>query len=91
MHAPVPPYTKDELQAMPPEFRKRIAAIKESRDLQFKVFRVGQVPCGFFDRESRTCSEYEKRPAVCRDFKLGDLDCLDYRRRAELDDGNGQD
>jgi Fe-S-cluster containining protein len=38
--------------------------------------------CAALDRKTMLCSIYERRPAVCRDFELGDHDCLAERSKA---------
>ena len=38
--------------------------------------------CAALDRKTMLCSIYERRPTVCRDFALGDHDCLAERSKA---------
>ena len=35
--------------------------------------------CAALDRHSMSCSIYEQRPFVCREFAMGGADCLDER------------
>jgi Fe-S-cluster containining protein len=37
--------------------------------------------CTALDRNSMRCTIYERRPEICRDFAMGDSDCLEQRRR----------
>jgi Fe-S-cluster containining protein len=41
-------------------------------------------PCIWFDEETRRCRHYEYRPLACREFPIGEEDCLDARRRAGM-------
>jgi uncharacterized protein len=38
--------------------------------------------CAALDRKTMLCSIYERRPSICRDFELGDHDCLAERSKA---------
>jgi len=35
--------------------------------------------CVALDRDNMCCSMYERRPFVCREFAMGETDCLDER------------
>jgi Fe-S-cluster containining protein len=35
--------------------------------------------CAALDRNTMMCKIYEKRPLICREFKMGDADCIDER------------
>lgn len=35
--------------------------------------------CVWFDQQERNCMHHEHRPNVCRDFKVGSKDCVDWR------------
>ena len=37
-------------------------------------------PCFWLDPESRLCKHHEYRPRVCRDFEIGNAQCLDWRK-----------
>ena len=37
-------------------------------------------PCTWFDPESRLCIHHEYRPQVCREFQVGNAECLEWRR-----------
>jgi len=39
--------------------------------------------CAALDRNTMRCSIYQKRPWVCREFKMGDYDCI-VERTANL-------
>lgn len=36
--------------------------------------------CAALDRDSMRCTIYELRPLICREFELGEADCLNERR-----------
>ncbi|MGH8355117.1 MAG: YkgJ family cysteine cluster protein [Pseudomonas sp.] len=36
--------------------------------------------CAALDRNSMLCSIYENRPLICREFEMGEADCLEERR-----------
>ena len=35
--------------------------------------------CAALDRDSMTCSIYERRPLICRDFEMGEYECRSER------------
>jgi Fe-S-cluster containining protein len=37
--------------------------------------------CVALDRETMLCSIYEQRPFICRDYELGDYDCINERNK----------
>lgn len=39
----------------------------------------GKTPCLWYDAEARRCRHYEHRPQVCREFEVGEEDCLRLR------------
>ena len=39
--------------------------------------------CSALDRNTMMCMIYEKRPLICREFKMGDADCI-VERTANL-------
>jgi Fe-S-cluster containining protein len=41
--------------------------------------------CQALDRDTMLCSIYEKRPYLCRDYKVGDYDCLEERKKLPFD------
>jgi Fe-S-cluster containining protein len=41
-------------------------------------------PCSWYDPASCRCRHYDYRPAACRAFALGGIDCRDARRRAGM-------
>lgn len=40
--------------------------------------------CAALERKTMLCSIYGRRPTVCRDFALGDSDCMTERSAAGL-------
>ena len=40
--------------------------------------------CLALDRKTMLCTIYEKRPYLCRDYKVGDYDCLVEREKLEI-------
>ena len=58
-------------------------ALIQEIDETFSGLRRGEEPqeqCLWFDPETRSCSHYEWRPQVCRDYELGGKACLIERR-----------
>ena len=37
--------------------------------------------CAALDRQTMLCTIYQRRPLICREFEVGDSDCLDERRQ----------
>jgi Fe-S-cluster containining protein len=37
--------------------------------------------CAALDRQTMLCTIYERRPLICREFEVGDSDCLNERRQ----------
>lgn len=37
--------------------------------------------CAAVDRNTMRCVIYERRPGVCREYRMGDSDCIGERRR----------
>ena len=50
-----------------------------------RMARLDDGWCAALDRESLTCTIYEQRPQICRDFKMGGSECLS-ERAAESND-----
>ena len=41
--------------------------------------RLGDGWCAALDRETLRCTIYERRPAICRDFRMGGDECIEER------------
>lgn len=37
--------------------------------------------CAALDRNTMLCTIYARRPTICRDFQMGDSDCVEERSR----------
>ena len=37
--------------------------------------------CAALDRNTMRCTIYEHRPMICRDYRMGESDCIDERSR----------
>jgi uncharacterized protein len=37
--------------------------------------------CAALDRNTMLCTIYERRPGICRDYQMGDSDCIEERSR----------
>ena len=35
--------------------------------------------CAALDRKTMRCTIYEQRPDICRDYEMGDSDCIEQR------------
>jgi Fe-S-cluster containining protein len=44
------------------------------------MLRLDDGWCAALDRNSMMCSIYEQRPLICREFEMGEVDCLNERR-----------
>lgn len=44
-----------------------------------RMARLDDGWCAALDRNTMTCIIYEKRPLICREFKMGDYECLSER------------
>ena len=53
----------------------------QTDDLYFVMKRGEDGWCEALNRETMLCSIYEKRPFICRDYKLGDYDCINERNK----------
>ena len=40
---------------------------------------LGEMPCIWFDLQTRQCRHYEHRPRICRDFERGTPECHGWR------------
>lgn len=40
-----------------------------------------ELPCLWLNTETKRCDHYDLRPAVCREFEIGDPDCIAHRQR----------
>ena len=63
---------------LPEELRRELI---EYRD-QYQHPPVGELdgPCFWYDIETKLCKHHQYRPNVCRDFKVGCSDCLQWRQ-----------
>jgi Fe-S-cluster containining protein len=41
-----------------------------------------ELPCLWYDEETKRCRHYEHRPEYCREFEVGGEDCLAWREPA---------
>lgn len=37
--------------------------------------------CAALDRNTLRCTIYERRPTICRDYQMGESDCIEERSR----------
>lgn len=84
MHMAVPPFI-DEHENLPDEVLADYREAVHSRELQFAVHGVDEIPCAWFDMVTRRCRHYEHRPKICRDFDMGGDDCRRMREQAGFD------
>jgi Fe-S-cluster containining protein len=45
------------------------------------MIRLEDGLCAALDRKTMLCTIYERRPLVCREYAVGDYDCLTERRQ----------
>jgi len=43
--------------------------------------RLDDLWCAALDRNTMRCRIYERRPIVCRDYRMGESDCIGERSR----------
>jgi Fe-S-cluster containining protein len=56
--------------------------LTEQVDSLYYVMKRGEDGwCEALNRETMLCSIYEKRPFICRDYQLGDYDCINERNK----------
>ena len=41
-------------------------------------------PCTWWDPETKLCRHHQHRPQVCRDFEVGSVACLDWRKAYQI-------
>jgi uncharacterized protein len=58
--------------------RETIVSLKSTGGASFGT------PCSWYDLDSDRCRHYDYRPAACRAFAVGGVDCHDARRRAGM-------
>ena len=46
--------------------------------------RLGDGWCAALDRHTMRCTIYARRPTICRDYQLGDSDCLEQRAQGRV-------
>ena len=44
------------------------------------MLRLDDGWCAALDRNTMMCTIYEKRPLICREFEMGDVECLNERQ-----------
>ena len=76
----VPPFL-DEIDFIPPELQQEVK--QYAKLLAAVPYPPG--PCLWFDVTTRKCRHHEHRPNVCREFPIGEEDCLAYRVRWGVD------
>lgn len=69
------------LMDAPVEVREELRAYYEDvQQGKLEDRTLYDVPCLWFDERTRKCKHYEWRPDVCREFKVGEEDCLRVRQ-----------
>lgn len=87
MHMAVPPFFGNDdarEQALPPRLKAELAAIWETRRVQFAATGSDHVPCAWFDLVTRKCRHWEHRPDACRDYTIGNRSCRSQRKAAGI-------
>lgn len=80
----VPPFETQEIVDLPQDVLKSWLSVCEARAQQLRMSGTDQIPCGWFDMETRTCRHYESRPSICRNFDRGNEACRDMREMGGL-------
>lgn len=84
MHMGSPPFMPDEVARLPDDVKASYHAVRETRRLQYAATGVDDVPCGWFDMETRQCRHYAHRPECCSGFTTGGEYCVNMRQSAGL-------
>lgn len=73
----------ERFKAMPVTIRKRLEVYYR------RVYRglipdryTSDMPCLWYDADTRKCKHYEWRPNACRNFEVGGSACINHRERA---------
>jgi Fe-S-cluster containining protein len=80
----MPQIATDEDSKLPDAIKTSLAAVRETRRLQYQAHGTDYTPCGWFDMESRQCRHHVHRPDVCREFEIGSEYCRNMRKDAGL-------
>jgi uncharacterized protein len=72
----------DRLRRERPDLLAELEADERARRASGGPFY--DTPCFWYDPETRRCRHYDYRPLACREFVIGEDDCLDARRRAGI-------
>ena len=79
------------VRAMPAEVRRELADYHAARARGEVPDRDRlEMPCLWLDPDSRRCRHYDWRPQVCRDFEVGGVWCLGFRRERGIGPPPGQ-
>ena len=72
----LPPFL-DEIDFIPEALQREVI---EARKREAHLLALGN-PCIWFDEQTRKCIHHADRPNVCREFVIGEEDCLEIRAR----------
>ncbi len=82
LHMSTPPFVDaEDLARVPKPLLDSVYRYLDERD---KAGISDHHPCIWLDVETRRCRHHECRPNVCRDFDIGEEDCLAARKRVLL-------
>lgn len=70
-----PPLLGFDLDGMPDDLRDKILADMDANPTR----ESDQLPCTWYNLETKRCRHHEYRPTICRDFETGSDGCLNYR------------
>jgi Fe-S-cluster containining protein len=72
--------------ALPEELRSELLTyFADVRSGKIKDRSVLEMPCLWYDAETRRCKHYQYRPSVCREFEVGGEGCHGHRLAAGLE------
>jgi Fe-S-cluster containining protein len=54
---------------------------EKTKDLYVRMKQAASGWCAALDTKTMLCTIYEKRPFLCREYAVGDFDCLNERKK----------
>lgn len=70
-----PPFLGFEIYELPSGLRDEVLDWINNRPER----EMSNLPCYWYDQETRKCKQYAHRPQLCRDFEVGSESCIRFR------------
>lgn len=78
----LPPFMYGEILALPEKLKSEMMAWQKDKHIK----EASGDACVWYDADTRLCKHHEHRPEICKDFVVGDMFCLNYRRIYQIDE-----